>query len=244
MSQIREFYSSTVGKKIVMAGTGAVLLFFVLGHMAGNLKMFAGIDPVSGRYKLDLYAEFLRAIGAELMGHETFLWLFRAVLLCCLVLHVRAAIQLSMLNKKAKPVKSHGQWFGSSNPASRSMVYGGLFILCFVVYHILHFTLGSVHYRGFVHGAVYANVFQGFQSVPITAFYIIAMIFLALHLYHGTWSLFQTLGVDSPAWNGGLRLLAKAVSVLIFIGFCAVPIASSFHLVPAPVVQQSQQHKG
>lgn len=240
MSLIKDYLGTTVGKKVVMACTGVVLLIFVVGHMLGNLKMFAGIDPASGRYKLDLYAEFLRAIGAEFMGHETFLWGFRAVLLVCLVLHVTAALQLASLNAKAKPISPKRQWFGSANPASRSMLYGGLFLLCFVVFHILHFTTGHLHYRGFVHGAVYANVFEGFQSAPVTAFYVLAMAFLALHLYHGTWSLFQTLGIDSPLWNNGLRTIAKIVAVVMFLGFSAVPAASSLRLIagPAAAIQQ------
>lgn len=235
MSLPKDFISTTVGKKIIMAATGLVLLLFVAGHMAGNLKMFAGIDAASGKYKLDLYAELLRSIGADFIGHETFLWGVRAVLLLCLVLHVSAALQLAALNARAKPINPQRQWYGASNPASRTMLYGGLFLLCFIVFHILHFTTGHLHFRGFVHGAVYHNVFQGFQSAAVAAFYVLAMACLALHLYHGTWSLFQTLGIDSPAWNGGLRTIAKVLAVLLFVGFSAVPVAASLDLLPSPI---------
>lgn len=235
MSLIKDFTSSTVGKKIVMASTGMVLFLFAVGHMLGNLKMFAGIDPASGQYKLDLYAEMLRSLGAGFMGHETFLWIVRVFLLICLVLHVSAALQLAALNARAKPVNPQRQWFGSANPASRTMLYGGLFILCFVIFHILHFTTGHAHFKGFVHGAVYANVYKGFQSAPVATFYILAMACLALHLYHGAWSMFQTLGLDSPAWNKGLRRMAQLIAVTLFIGFSLVPLASSLKLVPPPL---------
>ncbi len=244
MNLISDFYSTTVGKKIVMAVTGLVLFLFVVGHMLGNLKMFAGVDPASGRYKLDLYAELLRSIGEGLIGHETFLWIVRGALLLCLVLHVKAALALAALNAKAKPIAGHRRHYESANPASRTMLYGGLFILFFVVYHILHLTTGHVHFRGFIHGQVYANVFAGFQSSAVTAFYVLAMGALALHLYHGTWSLFQTLGVDSPAWNRPLRLIAKIVAVVLFLGFCSVPIAASLKLISSPIEAVTFQLEG
>jgi len=210
-----------------MASTGLVMLLFVVGHMAGNLKMFGGV-AADGVYKIDHYAEFLQRIGQDVLGHGNFLWIARIVLLICLVLHFITALQLSRINARARPEGYRAQAYASANPASRSMLYGGLFILCFIIFHILHFTTGTVHFEGFVYGAVYKNVTQGFQVLPIAIFYVLAMASLALHLYHGTWSLFQTFGVDTPSWNGGLRAISKLTAVVLFFGFSSVPLAVLF----------------
>jgi succinate dehydrogenase / fumarate reductase, cytochrome b subunit len=225
MSVIAEFYSTTIGKKVVMAVTGALLLGFVVMHMLGNLKAFAGIDPATGMYKFDDYAHFLREIGADLAGKMTLLWIARAVLLVAFVLHIVSAIQLARINRLAKPVGTRNQAYSSANAASRSMLFGGLFVLFFVVYHLLHFTFGITHFNGFMDGRVYSNVVLGFQSPLVVLFYLASMCLLSLHLYHGTWSMFQTLGVDSPQWNGPVRAMAKAIAVILFIGFSSVPVA-------------------
>lgn len=240
MSVLSEFYRSTVGKKICMAVSGLVLVGFVIGHMAGNLKMFVPMHG-DGVYKMDLYAEFLRSMGSDLFGHSGLLWIARVGLLAALVLHVVSAIQLSIINKRAKPVSNTNPSYGSSTAASRTMLYGGLFLLCFIVYHILHFTLGTVHYRGFQEGRVYANVWTGFQSMPVVTFYVVAMGFLALHLFHGTWSMFQTLGVDTPVWNTTLRRIAGLVSIVLFIGFTSVPVAVTLGLLNPPLGQSAVQ---
>lgn len=229
------FYHSTIGKKVIMAFTGLVFVGFVIAHMAGNLKIFAGLNPQTNHYKFDEYAVFLREIAAHLMGQGTFLWIARAVLLVCIFLHVLTAIQLAIINRNAKPVGLRDPDYRSANAASRTMLYGGLFLLVFIVYHLLHFTIGSVHYNGFVEGHVYSNVFLGFQNPLIVLFYIGSMAALALHLYHGTWSVFQTLGVDNPSWNKGIRTIAKLVSVVIFIGFVSVPLSVSFGLLSPPI---------
>ncbi len=237
MSGVLNFYPSTVGKKISMALSGLILVGFVLSHMVGNLKIFGGVHADSGRYAIDEYAEALRAIGSNFLGHETFLWGARLVLLGALVLHVTSAIWLARHNSAAKPVPFSNQNFRSANAASRSMKYGGLFLLTFIIFHILHFTTGTVHTEGFVEGQVYANIWHGFQLLPVTAFYVIAMGFLSLHLFHGFWSMFQTLGVTTPGWNDTLRLAAKGVAVALFVGFTAVPIAASLKLLPQPMGQ-------
>lgn len=229
-----QFYRSTVGKKVIMALTGLIFVGFVLAHMTGNLKAFAGINPATGRYKFDDYAIFLREIAAPLVGHGTVLWLARIVLLVSIGLHILMAFQLAAVNRRAKPRAMHRPAYRSANAASRTMLYGGLLLLVFIVFHILHFTTGTVHFNGFVAGDVYANVHSGFQNPLIVGFYVVAMACLALHLYHGTWSLFQTLGVDSPAWNSGIRSLAKIVSVIVFVGFVSLPIAVTVGILPAP----------
>lgn len=239
MSLIKEFYSTTLGKKMTMAMTGLVLVGFVLGHMAGNLKIFAGVDPKTGDYKIDSYARFLHEIGSEVLGHSGVLWLVRVVLIVCVVLHAFSGIQLARINRRAKPQGYKIRSYRSANAASRTMLYGGLFLITFIIYHILHFTTGSVHFRGFSEGEVYANVFNAFQSYPIVGFYIISMALLGLHLYHGTWSMFQTLGVDTPRWNSGMRTMAKVVAIGLFIGFTSVPIAIVSGLLAPPQIHNN-----
>jgi succinate dehydrogenase / fumarate reductase cytochrome b subunit len=234
MSLIVNFYSSTIGKKVAMALSGLVLVLFVVGHMAGNLKIFAGINPASGDYKIDDYGRFLRTMGSEMLGESGVLWLVRIVLLACLVVHAVSGILLAKANRAAKPEGYKVKSYRSANAASLTMIYGGLFLLFFVVFHILHFTTGTLHWS-FVEGEVYANVWQSFQNFLTAGFYVVAMALLALHLYHGTWSMFQTLGVDTPRWNKGLRTLAKIVAVALFVGFSAVPVSIAFGVLPAPV---------
>lgn len=239
MGLVCDFYKSTVGKKVAMALSGLILVGFVLGHMAGNLKIFAGIDPSTGDYKIDDYGRFLRAMGSEMLGHSGVLWIVRIVLLLAVVIHAVSGIQLARLNRRAKPqgyeVRSHR----SANAASLTMLYGGLFLIVFITYHILHFTTGTVHFKGFVEGEVYSNVYSAFQSYSIAGFYLVAMSLLALHLYHGTWSMFQTLGVDTPRWNKGIRNLAKVVAVALFLGFSSVPVGIALGLLSPPVSKQA-----
>jgi succinate dehydrogenase / fumarate reductase cytochrome b subunit len=242
MSLIKTFYGSTIGKKITMALSGLVLVLFVLGHMAGNLKIFAGIDPSTGDYKIDDYGRFLRSMGSEMMGHEGLLWGVRVVLLVCLIVHAVSGIQLARLNRRAKPEGYKVSSYRSANAASRTMIYGGLFLLVFVTYHILHFTTGTVHFHGFVEGEVYANVFAAFRHWSLAGFYVVSMALLAAHLYHGTWSMFQTLGVDTPQWNKGFRTAAKIVAVALFLGFSAVPVSIAAGLLPAPVATRHISH--
>jgi succinate dehydrogenase / fumarate reductase cytochrome b subunit len=234
MSLIVNFYSSTVGKKVAMALSGIVLVLFVVGHMAGNLKIFAGINPDSGDYKIDDYGRFLRTMGSEMLGEYGVLWVVRAVLLACLVIHAVSGILLARANRAAKPEGYKVKSYRSANAASLTMLYGGLFLLLFVTFHILHFTTGTVHFS-FVEHEIYHNVWSAFQNVLTAGFYVVAMALLALHLYHGTWSMFQTLGVDTPRWNKGLRTVAKFVAIALFVGFSAVPVSIATGLLPAPV---------
>ena len=234
MSVLIQAYQSTVGKKIMMAVTGIVLVGFAVGHMAGNLKAFGGFNTTMGMYKIDLYGRFLRDIGSDVFGHAGFLWIMRIALLAAVILHAVSGIQLSALNRSARPVPYHGQKYGSANAASRTMFYGGLLLAVFIVYHLLHLTTGTLHFHGFVEGKVYSNLYLAFSNVPTAAFYVLAMAALTLHLYHGTWSMFQTLGVDHPRWNGGIRTAAKVIAAVLFVGFSAVPVAFAAGFLPAP----------
>jgi succinate dehydrogenase / fumarate reductase cytochrome b subunit len=234
MSLIVTAYRSTVGKKIVMAVSGLILVGFVLTHMLGNLKVFGGINPATGRYKIDEYGETLRQIGEQFLGHEGFLWMARLVLLLAVCAHAWSGIALAAINRRARPVPYQVQRYGSSNAASRTMLYGGILLMVFVIFHILDLTVGAVH-PSFQEGKVYANLSAGFAIWYRTLFYVVAMGALSLHLYHGTWSMFQTLGVDNPRWNGGIRMAAKTVAILLFIGFSAVPVSFALGLMSAPM---------
>lgn len=242
MHALLEIYRSTIGKKIIMAVTGIVLVLFVIGHMTGNLKMFMGFDPAIGDFKMDEYARFLREIGTPLLPHGVALWIARIGLIICLVLHVVMGIQLSLRNKIAKPIDYRSQSYGASTIASRTMIYGGPIILVFVIFHLLHMTFGTVHTNGFVEGQVYANVYRGFQTWVIVFVYIAAMAVLGFHLYHGAWSVFQSLGINSPKLSPTFKLVAKLIAIILFVGFSAVPIAAVTKMLSSPEALEESAH--
>ena len=182
------FWRSSIGRKVVMAVTGAILFGFVLGHLAGNLTVYLGPEALNG------YAVFLRQFL-----HGAGLWIARAVLLLSVILHIWSATSLTLSSRAARPVGYRERQWTESTYASRTMRWSGVIILLFVIYHLLHFTFGTVH-PSFVEGDVYHNFVTGFQSVPVSIAYIVAMIFLGLHLRHGVWSMFQTLGVSHPRY--------------------------------------------
>lgn len=227
MSWISSFYRSLIGKKAVMAVTGVVLFGFVVGHMAGNLKLYAGrydSGPHAGQHKIDVYGEALREIGAPIFGHGQALWVARITLLVALLLHVHCAWSLWRRNEAARPVR-YARWQPqASDYASRTMRWGGVVVLLFVVYHLLHLTFGSVHEQ-FVPGAVYHNLVVGFRNPIVAAFYIAANLALGLHLYHGLWSLFQTLGLFGRRLDELRRRFAIAFALLVTIGNLSFPIA-------------------
>jgi succinate dehydrogenase / fumarate reductase, cytochrome b subunit len=233
MKRITSFYNSTLGKKILMALSGAFLVFFVVGHMAGNLKIFLGKDA-AGVHALDHYAHYLREIAQDILGPSTFLWIFRVLLISAVLIHVSSAIALARRNRQARPVGYQKHDYRSSTIASRTMYYGGLVIIAFIVFHILHFTTGHLHFRGFIEGKVYHNVYYAFKSFPIVLFYLVSMMAIGLHLFHGSWSMFQTLGLDSPSFNPSLRLFAKVLAAAVFLGFTAVPLAIYLNFLPHP----------
>jgi len=211
LGQARRFYDAPIGKKVVMAVTGVILFGFVLGHMAGNLQFFLGPE------KFDAYAELLRQT-------PVLLWGVRIVLLVSVILHITASIQLAALNQKARPVGYKKKAAVDSSYAARTMMWSGPIMAAFIVYHILHLTLG----RGglpFQEGHVYDNVIAGFRVVPVSIAYIMAMVLLGMHLNHGLWSMFQSLGVSNPRYSAGLRRFAKIFSFLIVLGFISIPIA-------------------
>lgn len=229
------FYKSTIGKKIIVALTGLFLVCFVVGHMVGNLKFFGSVDPLTGQHKLDHYAHFLRTIGADLIGNYTFLWIFRVLMILAMGVHVVTVILLARQNQIARSGSYLNPDYKSSTFASRYMLVGGLILLAFAVFHILHLTTGTLHFQGFVEGYVFNNVISGFSVWYVTLFYVVAMACLGCHLYHGAWSMFQTLGIDNPRWNCALRLFAKVLAIVVFLGFSCVPVLAAsglYSLIP------------
>lgn len=205
------FYRTTVGKKAVMAATGAILFGFLIGHMAGNLQFFLG------REVLNAYAEKLHALGAAL-------WAVRFALLGAVVLHIWAAFQLWLLQRDARPVSYKKFTPQGSTYASRTMYWSGPIIAVFVIYHLLHFTVGTAH-PDFEHLNAYDNVVIGFKQPLVSLFYIGAMVLLGFHLYHGIWSMFQSLGFAHPRYTPKLKTFAKVFTVFLVLGFIIVPLA-------------------
>lgn len=218
MSWFGNFYRSAIGKKAVMAITGIVLFGFVLVHMAGNLKVYMGPEA------LNHYGVFLREVGGPVLPHGVALWIARLVLIAAVVLHIDAALKLTMMNKRSRPIGYKDRDYVAASYAARTMRWGGVIIVLFVIYHILHFTTGTVH-PDFRHGDVYHNFVVGFQNPLASAFYIIANIALGFHLYHGLWSLFQSLGWNHPRFNKWRRTFATAFALIVTLGNLSFPIS-------------------
>jgi succinate dehydrogenase / fumarate reductase cytochrome b subunit len=206
------FWDSSVGKKVVMGATGLILVAFVILHMAGNLQFFSGSE------RFNAYSHLLQVDLIELT------WLMRITLLAAIALHITAAYQLTMRNRAARPagyVKREPQ---VSTYAARTMRWGGVYLLLFIPYHILHFTTGTLH-PAFVRGAAYGNVVIGFQVAWVALFYLGAMAFLGLHLYHGAWAMFRTLGIARPSNDPLHRRLALAIAIIVPAGFSLLPLS-------------------
>ena len=218
MARVSAFYRSTVGKKVLMAVTGFILLGFVIVHMIGNLKAFLGAEY------FNTYAEELRALGAPFFGHEQALWVFRIVLLGAVLIHAFFGIQLWLLSRRARPVGYQKTPHLETTPASRTMRWGGLLIGAYVVYHLMHLTIGNAN-PDFIPGDAYHNLVVGFESLLAAGAYVAAVLILSLHLFHGTWSGLQTLGLNHPKYNAWRRGLAAVLAIVLFVGFAAVPVA-------------------
>ncbi|MBI2838178.1 MAG: succinate dehydrogenase cytochrome b subunit [Acidobacteria bacterium] len=208
---ITSYYSTTIGKKFVMAATGIILLGFVLVHMVGNLQIY------QGQAKINHYSELLHA-------HGGLLWLARIVLLSCVLAHIVAAVQITIRNWQSRPVGYRKRGDLGVDYSARTMVWSGPIIAAFVVYHLLHLTVGSAH-PSFIAADVYHNLVEGFRVVPVSVFYIIANLLLGMHLYHGIWSLFQTVGWEHPRFNAARRGLSTLLAVVIAAGNISIPVA-------------------
>jgi succinate dehydrogenase / fumarate reductase cytochrome b subunit len=223
----RRVYHSSVGKKAVMAVTGGVLVLFLIGHMIGNLKIFLG------RADYDHYAHWLRTIGEPALPHRVFLSAMEAVLVAAVGLHIWSAVSLARRARRARPVRYAARPKAREGRyATHVMRYGGIVILLFVIWHLLDLTFGAVNPRG---GAAqpYDKVVADFAASRwyITAFYVVAVVMVGLHLRHGLWSAFQSLGLARRRGYRGLRLLAGVISVLLVVGFVSVPLMVTFGVV-------------
>lgn len=219
MSSLSNFYRSAVGRKALMAASGIVLFGFVLVHMLGNLKLYQGPE------KLNAYAEWLREVGSPLLPHSGLLWIARAVLLAAVGVHVVTAAQLTLRNWQARPQKYRQREVLEATYASRTVRWAGVIIGLYVVYHLAHLTFGWSQ-PDFIPGDVYHNVVSGFQIWWVSAIYIVAQIALGFHLYHGLWSMFQSLGW----WNSSQprdwrRRFAQAFAWVITLGNLSFPLA-------------------
>ena len=212
-SRLSRFWRASIGKKVVMAVTGLVLFGFLIGHVIGNLQVFAGAE------KINAYSEFLH-------HSPGILWGTRSILLVALILHVTAAVQLYAQKAAARPQK-YAKWARrTSSLPSRWMLWSGFAILFFVIYHLMHFTLGvkAVH-PTFVEGDVYQNMISAFQTPYVAAIYIVAMSLLAAHLFHGLYSMFQSFGIAHPGWTPRIKAFAVIFSLVLAAAFAVIPIA-------------------
>lgn len=206
------FWGSTIGMKVLMALTGVVLFGFVVGHVSGNLLVFAGRDAINA------YSKWLH-------DHPGLLWTARIVLLASVAAHIYASIRLTLLKGEARPVPYEAKEAHGSTFASRTMMWSGPIIALFVIYHILHLTTGHMHPAGFNAGDVYGNLIKSFKMPLISLVYVAAMLGLAFHLSHGVWSMLQTVGVNRPNWDRCLRCCSALFAALVTAGFIAVPVA-------------------
>ena len=206
------FYQASIGKKAVMAVTAVVLFGYVLGHLAGNLQVYVGAE------QMDRYATFLHSMPA-------LLWVVRVFLLVCLGLHITASIQLTLLKQEARPLGYVKKEAIGSSLASRSMIWSGAMIAAFVIYHLLDLTAGVASTAQYQDLHAYENLVYSFRRIPVSIFYVIAMVLLGMHLYHGIWSMFQTLGFSHPRYTPMLKRAAAVVAILITAGFISIPVA-------------------
>jgi succinate dehydrogenase / fumarate reductase cytochrome b subunit len=205
------FYDSTIGKKAVMAITGVILFGYVLGHLIGNLQIYSPDTE-----QINNYAHFLHA-------HGVLLWIVRVGLLASVVLHITASVQLWLLKKKARPEAYVKKDDVPTSYAARTMIWSGPIIAVFVIFHVLHLTNGVI--VAIDETNVRANVITGFQNPAIAIFYIIAMALLCMHLYHGLWSMFQSLGINHPRYTPILKKFAAVFAWFVAIGNISIPVS-------------------
>ncbi len=205
---------------MLMAGSGLLFVGFVLMHMYGNLKAFAGHDAFNE------YAHHIREIGEPILPHEGFLWISRVVLVLALVVHVYAAVVLWRRAAKARPVSYVVKKHTGATFASRLMRWGGLTLFLFIVWHLLNFTIGKVNVQGGETNDPYNLLVDSFETWWLTLIYLVAMAMLGAHLHHGVWSACQTLGITGTAQaRARARVFSLALAIVITVGFSLVPIA-------------------
>lgn len=215
-------YQTAVGKKWVMALTGIALLGYVLVHMLGNLHVYEG--PV----KMHQYAEALRDLGGDVLPRTWVLWGLRIGLIAAFVLHIHSAFTLTRMNRAANVSYADGGQGAVQDPvsrfASRTMRWTGVIVLLFIFYHLADLTWGWWPWVDFVHGDPYHNIVSSLEHIPVALLYIAANIALALHIYHGAWSIFQSLGINNPRFNRARKRFAQGFAAIILIGNLSFPI--------------------
>lgn len=216
-SHLARVLRSSIGLKLIMAVTGVVLSGFVLAHMAGNLQIFQGQESI------DEYSKLLHKEPA-------LLWTARLVLLGSVGLHIWAYVTLTGMNQKARSKVGREATHRQSSFASRSMRLTGPLLLAFIIFHLLHLTTGTVH-PDYHEGEVYKNLVTGLRVVPVAAVYVLAMVMLGFHLWHGVWSLTQTLGGAQPRYHSAGRRFATVFTLVVVLGFAVVPLAIVFGFV-------------
>jgi succinate dehydrogenase / fumarate reductase cytochrome b subunit len=213
MNLAARLWRSTLGKKFLMAVTGVILFGFVIGHLVGNLQIFIN----DGGAAIDAYGRFLQ-------NSKLLLWTMRSVLLIAVVLHIVCAIALTKQNKAARPEPYRFKDYRDAGYAARTMMISGPLIALFVIYHLGHFTTGHFH-QDFHHLRVHDNMISGFRVWWASVAYIAAMVLLGMHLFHGGWSMFQSVGVNHPRWTPVLKKGAAIAAVIITLGYVSIPLA-------------------
>ncbi len=226
------FYRSAIGKKWVMAITGIAIIGFVIAHMLGNWKIF--LPDVDGVPDIDVYAEALRELLVPFAPPHVVLWILRTGLIVAFLLHIHAAYSLTLMNRRARPDGYEGpRHYVAANYASRTMRWSGVIFLAFLLFHLADLTWGiqPVAPETWARGEVYANFVASFSRAPVTIFYVVSMVLLGIHLYHGAWSMFQSLGLNHPSYNTARRYFAVGLAVLVTVGNAIMPLAVLFGFV-------------
>lgn len=217
-------YQTAIGKKYAMALTGIGLLGFVVVHMIGNLHLYEGPRQVHE------YAEALRDLGGHLAPRTFLLWVMRLGLIAMFAVHIHSAVSLSRMSHKADSAYVGSRNYIAANFASRTMRWTGPIIGLYVLFHLADLTWGWID-DDWVRGDVYHNVYSSMSSIPIALIYIAANIALAVHIFHGAWSMFQSLGINNPKYNSLRRGIAQGLAVLILVGNLSFPIAVQTGLI-------------
>ncbi|MEZ4705229.1 MAG: succinate dehydrogenase cytochrome b subunit [Bdellovibrionota bacterium] len=218
MSVLCTVCRSSIVKKWLVALTGLVMVGFLVGHMAGNLQLFLGRGPTVETTKINEYAAFIK-------GNPLLLWGTRVTLLVAVLIHIVTTISLTRQNKLARPQAYEMRKSVASSLASRTMIFGGMFILFYIIYHLLHFTLGAVHTELYAYPDVYQMMVSSFQVPLISAIYILGQIALFFHLTHGISSAGETLGVSHPRYRACLDRAGVGLALVICGGFVSIPVA-------------------
>lgn len=212
MSSPLHLFGSTIGKKVAMALSGVVWVGYVIGHLIGNLQIFAGPEKING------YAELLHHAPA-------LLWGTRLLLVAAILVHVVASTDLAIRNLSARPIGYARKQYLATSYAARTMIWSGPILFFFILYHLAHLTFGLTPEFGYDPHDVYNNVVRSFQIGWIVVLYVVAQVALCAHLYHGAWSFLQTLGANHPQYNAWRRRLAAGAAAVIFVGYVSIPVS-------------------